>query len=402
MFCKDTSLYAGYTVDLNRRLDEHNSGKGAKYTFPTSRRPVKMLYSEIHNNRSRAMKAEAKFKQLTRSEKEIYLKKFGLRKPYEFQEGTVIKDMRKPDLEIIDIRPRGYCKGVVNALRIVKKTRLDNPDAEISVLGKIVHNQYITAAFEHYNINTIDKAGLTREELLEFVDHGILILSAHGSSQRIKDIAKTKGLTVIDAVCNDVVSTHEIIREALKFNQQIVYIGKNGHPETEAIIDNFPDTFLITKIADVGKLKLDPTKKILITNQTTLSILEIQEIIHTILDKYPKAEVSNEICGATRIRQQAIIKESNLNALIVVGDPNSNNTAMLAQIGRDQGIEYVTRIETIKDLDLASLQKNWRVGVTSGASTPTYLTEMISDYLKQVNLADPQPKPEIDLSKILD
>jgi 4-hydroxy-3-methylbut-2-enyl diphosphate reductase len=309
---------------------------------------------------------------------------------------------KKADLEIIDIKPRGYCKGVIRALSIVKRTREENPETTISILGKIVHNRYITEALNYYRIKTIDIPGLTREELLQYVDQGILILSAHGTGKRIVEIAKAKGLTVIDAVCNDVVSTHDIIGHALAQDTQIVFIGKNMHPETEAILQNFPRAHLITQESDINILNLDSTKNILITNQTTLSILEIQSIIQAILDKYPQAEVNNEICGATRVRQEAIIKQSKLDALVVVGDPNSNNTAMLAQIGFEHGIKHVVRIESIEDLMLDGLKQGWRVGITSGASTPTYLTEMVSHYLKNVDLTNPQRKPEIDLTKILE
>ncbi|NLJ70477.1 MAG: 4-hydroxy-3-methylbut-2-enyl diphosphate reductase [Clostridiaceae bacterium] len=308
---------------------------------------------------------------------------------------------KKADLEIIDIKPRGYCKGVVQALHLVKRTREENPEAVISILGKIVHNRYITEALNYYKIRTIDVPGLTREELLQYVDQGILILSAHGTSSKVVQKAKAKGLTVIDAVCNDVVSTHDIIGQALAEDKQIVFIGKNQHPETEAILQNFPRTHLIIKEADVDKLNLDSTKDILVTNQTTLSVLEIQNIIRALLDRFPHAEVNNEICGATRVRQEAIIKQADLDALIVVGDPKSNNTAMLAQIGLEHGIEHVVRIESLEDLILDEFKQGWRVGITSGASTPTYLTEMVSNYLKEVDLANPQIKPEIDLTKIL-
>jgi len=308
---------------------------------------------------------------------------------------------KKAGLEIIDIKPRGYCKGVVQALRIVKQTRDENPEAEISILGKIVHNRYITEALNYYRIKTIDIPGLTREELLDYVDYGILILSAHGTGKKIVEMAEAKGLTVIDAVCNDVVSTHGIIDQAFTQGKQVVFIGKHNHPETEAVLQNYPLANLITQESDVNSLNLDSDQDILITNQTTLSIIEIQNIIRTILIKYPHAEVNNEICGATRVRQEAIINQTSLDALVVVGDPNSNNTAMLAQIGLENNIKYVVRIESIEDLVLDDFKAGWRVGITSGASTPTYLTDMVSHYLKNVDLEKPYEKPIIDLSKII-
>ncbi len=307
----------------------------------------------------------------------------------------------KKDLQVIDIKPRGYCKGVVRALRVVQKTREQYPDETISVLGKIVHNRFITAALDYYQINTIDIPGKRREELLDYVDKGILILSAHGSSEKVKEKALQKGLKLIDAVCSDVLSTHDIIREALAEHKKVIFIGKEKHPETEAIVENFPGVSLITKIQDVPCLSFHQHDQIMITNQTTLSILEIKEIMDEILNNYPQAEIIDEICGATRVRQQAVIKNSNLDALIVVGDPKSNNTAMLAQIGKNCRIKEVQRIDTIQDIDLSKLQKNWLVGVTSGASTPTYLTEMVSNYLREVDLDHPQPFPEIDYTKIL-
>ncbi len=91
LLCKDDSLYAGYTTDLKRREEEHNSGKGAKYTRPRSRRPLKMLYAESHDTRSQATKAEAAFKKLTRLKKEDYLKENGVSFPLSKRNDCVIK-----------------------------------------------------------------------------------------------------------------------------------------------------------------------------------------------------------------------------------------------------------------------------------------------------------------------
>ncbi|EOH87891.1 GIY-YIG nuclease family protein [Enterococcus pallens] len=74
--CQDHTYYGGYTVDLARRLAEHNAGKGAKYTHPTKRRPVAMIHAEHFDSRSAAMKAEAAFKRLSRVQKEQYLKEY--------------------------------------------------------------------------------------------------------------------------------------------------------------------------------------------------------------------------------------------------------------------------------------------------------------------------------------
>lgn len=309
---------------------------------------------------------------------------------------------KQASLIVVDIKPRGYCKGVVRALQLAKKTRLANPDEKISVIGGIVHNRFITAALDYYQIETLDQPGLSREELLSLVDHGIVILSAHGSPDQIKKLAKEKGLKVIDAVCPDVSSTHEQIKEAFTHGKAVIFVGKAGHPETEAVLANFPACQLVTNKEDVANLRLPPGQELVVTNQTTLSILEIQDIISEIIKYYPQAEIIDEICGATRVRQEAVLKNSKLDALVVVGDPQSNNTAMLAQIARECRIGHVFPIETVADLEVYAFQEGWKVGVTSGASTPTYLTEMVSDYLRKLDLANPAKFPKIDLKKILD
>lgn len=91
LHCKDGSFYGGYTTDLNRRLDEHNRGLGAKYTRPQRRRPLKMIYAESFDSRSAATKAEAAFKKLKRKQKELFLKQFGVKKPYSRLTDCVIR-----------------------------------------------------------------------------------------------------------------------------------------------------------------------------------------------------------------------------------------------------------------------------------------------------------------------
>ncbi|WP_368486513.1 GIY-YIG nuclease family protein [Spiroplasma sp. DGKH1] len=73
LLCADNTLYAGYTVDLQARVDKHNAGLGAKYTKITTRRPVQLIHAEQYPTKSLAMQQEYAFKQLTRREKNQYL-----------------------------------------------------------------------------------------------------------------------------------------------------------------------------------------------------------------------------------------------------------------------------------------------------------------------------------------
>lgn len=303
-------------------------------------------------------------------------------------------------MEIIPLRPRGFCKGVVRALQLAKQARIDHPDTPITILGSIVHNRFVVDALKYYNINTLENRSRSRLELLDDIQDGIVIFSAHGVSTLIKQRAQELNLKTLDATCEDVSSTFELVKQHLDLGKEVIYVGKANHPESLGIIESFPDVHFVTKIEDVERLQLN-SKDPFVSNQTTLSTLQIEDIFDAIVKRYPLADITNEICAATRFRQLAILESQNLDALVVVGDPHSNNTQMLASIGRDCKISEVITIESIEDLPIDVFKEHWRVGITSGASTPTYLTNQIIDYLMQVDLSNPAAFPEVELSKIL-
>ncbi len=114
-------------------------------------------------------------------------------------------------MEIIKITPRGYCYGVVDAMVIARNASLDKTlPRPIYILGMIVHNKHVTDAFESDGIITLD--GPNRLEILEQIETGTVIFTAHGVSPEVKRRAKEKGLVCIDATCPDVENTHTLIR----------------------------------------------------------------------------------------------------------------------------------------------------------------------------------------------
>lgn len=303
-------------------------------------------------------------------------------------------------MEIIPLRPRGFCKGVVRALQLAKQARLENPEQDITILGSLVHNRFVVQALHYYNIKTVEDRHKQRIDLLDDIPGGIVIFSAHGVSTAVKQRAQARGLIALDATCEDVASTLQLIKDYLAMGREVIYVGKESHPESLAIIESYSDVHFVSDIKQVEHLKL-LTNHPFVSNQTTLSTLQLEAIFDAIVQRFPLAEITNEICAATRFRQLAVLESQQLDALIVVGDPHSNNTQMLASIGQDKGIAHVFRYESIEDLEITHFKKGWRVGITSGASTPTYLTNQLIAYLTEVNLDHPQPKPEVDLQKIL-
>ncbi|MEG0549303.1 MAG: 4-hydroxy-3-methylbut-2-enyl diphosphate reductase [Coprobacillus sp.] len=297
------------------------------------------------------------------------------------------------------ITPRGYCKGVVRAIDIVKKA--SESDGPIYILGMIVHNQYIVNALKELGVQTIDHKEKTRLELLDEIDNGTIIITAHGAGEQVFHKAKDKGLNVIDASCLDVIKTHELIKDKLSQDYEILYIGKKGHPEAEgAILIDEDKIHLITCKNDIELI--DKSKHYIITNQTTMSLYDVFDLCEYAKEILPHVEIAKETCTATKIRQEAIKNmDQDVDIVFIVGDPHSNNTQKLASIASENRNVYM--IESIDDLDIQTLMGKKKAAVSSGASTPTYLTNQVIEFLTQFDEFDKQTyiKPQINKQKIL-
>jgi len=296
-------------------------------------------------------------------------------------------------MQVVKISPRGYCYGVVDAMVLALQTarNLELP-RPIHILGMIVHNSHVTEAFKDEGIITLD--GPNRLDILEQIEKGTVIFTAHGVSPEVRARAKEKGLTVVDATCPDVTKTHDLIREKVGEGYEVIYIGKKNHPEPEGAIGIAPGhVHLIEREEDIDKLELK-TERLIITNQTTMSQWDIKHLMSLLLSKFPTAEIHNEICLATQVRQEAVADQAGQAQLcIVVGDPRSNNSNRLAQVSQE-----IAGVPAYRVADVSEIQRDWlmgleRVAVTSGASTPTALTKEVIAYLERFDSNDPSTWP---------
>jgi len=284
-------------------------------------------------------------------------------------------------MEINRVVPSGYCKGVVNAIKLAKDTKEKYPNEKIYILGMIVHNSFVTSELDNIGIITLDDTNINKEDLLDSINEGIVIFTAHGISDHIKNKAIAKGLKVVDATCVDVLKTKETIIKYLNLGYEIIYFGKKNHPEAEAILSINEKIHLITNENDIDELNID-NDKIFMTNQTTMSYLELNDLIIKAKNKYPNLVIEKEICNATSSRQLAISNLENCDLLYVVGDKKSNNTLRLVDTGIKHGIKKVLLIQNfqdIKDDDLLNINK---ICVTAGASTPPVLIDEVINYLR--------------------
>ncbi|URZ86741.1 4-hydroxy-3-methylbut-2-enyl diphosphate reductase [Floricoccus penangensis] len=284
-------------------------------------------------------------------------------------------------MKIKHITPMGYCYGVIDAMVIAKNVAMDESlPRPIYILGMIVHNAHVTEAFESVGIETID--GENRLEILDKIDSGTVIFTAHGVSDQVRIKAQEKGLITIDASCPDVLITHEIVRKKITDGNTVIYIGKKGHPEPEGVLGIDPENiYLISNIDDVEKLDIDG--KIFVTNQTTMSMWDVGDIMDAVLDKYPHAEIHSDICQATNERQQAVAEQAvGCDLTIVVGDPKSNNSNRLAQVSEEQA-----GVKSYRVADVSEIKPEWlggveKIAVTAGASTPTAVVREVISYLE--------------------
>lgn len=279
--------------------------------------------------------------------------------------------------------PSGYCKGVVNAINIAKSTKENNPDVPIYILGMIVHNSYVTEQLSKLGIITLDDSKKSKEELLDEIDEGIVILTAHGTADYIKEKAIKKGLKIVDGSCEDVLKTKKIIIDYLNSAYDVIYFGKKGHPEANAIIAISDKIHLVSNIQDINDLNIN-NDKIVITNQTTMSYLELNTMISLIIEKYPYAKTVKEICNATSTRQMAVENIKDADALYVVGDKKSNNTNKLADVAKANGIVKTFLISNKDEINKKDLEGLNNIYVTAGASTPPILIDEVIEYLRSL------------------
>jgi 4-hydroxy-3-methylbut-2-enyl diphosphate reductase len=297
-------------------------------------------------------------------------------------------------MEVVRITPRGYCHGVVDAFRIARRVR-ESTDGPVHMLGQLVHNTHATDDLQEQGIRLVDPPN--RLAGLEQITEGTVIFTAHGVSPQVKERAAELGLTAVDATCSDVVRTHDLVQDLSGRGYDVVYVGRRGHPEPEGVVGEAPGrVHLVQEPADVEALELSGDR-VAVTCQTTLSMWDTEEMIDAVRRRWPHVEVHNEICRATQERQEAAVAAArDVDLVIVVGSPRSSNSNRLVEVVRNLAGKPAHLVDSLDELDLSWFAGVRRVGVTSGASTPTQLTRRVVEYLERL---EPRPSGAAEAAK---
>ena len=285
-------------------------------------------------------------------------------------------------MEVILVKPQGYCAGVTNAIRIAYLAKSENPDKRIFVLGALVHNQTVIDELKHNGIETLEYSD--NVEAIKRLNKGnVLIFTAHGHDERLDDIAKDRGLIIYDATCPKVRDNMNKIKREIEANHQVIYIGQNGHKETNAALSISNNVSLYdTKLLINYQFITD--KSPLVINQTTLNFFSLNAIHDDIKRHIPEARIENEVCAASRLRQAAVANiDQDTDLIIIVGDKMSSNSLKLFDIAK----EDFNNSMVIMVHDLFDLKNNYNIdnkkkaAISSGASTPNEVVEEIYKYL---------------------
>jgi 4-hydroxy-3-methylbut-2-enyl diphosphate reductase len=282
-------------------------------------------------------------------------------------------------MKINKITPQGYCNGVKNAYNTVINILKDpNTKRPVTLLGDLIHNEFVMNELKTLGAVIINN-NFSRLEMLDLVNEGTVVFSAHGVSKDVYEKAKNKNLIIVDTTCPYVSLIHNKIDEYTKDGYDIIYIGTNNHPECEGVLESNKHINLVTNIDDINKLSIN-NDKIYVTNQTTLSLFDLNDMYEIIKNKYPNAIIDNKICNATTLRQEAVINQEPVDLCIVVGDKKSSNTNKLAYSAKKAGINTIL-IESANELINYNFTDINSVSVTSGASVPSYLVDDVIEYL---------------------
>ena len=284
--------------------------------------------------------------------------------------------MTKPPLTLYLAAPRGFCAGVVRAIKIVEQA-IDKWGAPVYVRHEIVHNKFVVDGLR-------EKGAVFVEELDECPDDRPVIFSAHGVPKSVPNAAQTRNMTYVDATCPLVSKVHI---EAERHNEnglQMVMIGHEGHPETVGTMGQLPagEVLLVETIENVAKLDVRDPNKLAYITQTTLSIDDTAEIVTALKARFPAiiGPHKEDICYATTNRQEAV-KEiaAKSDAILVIGAPNSSNTRRLVEVGAAAGCEYSQLVQRAKDIDWRALEGITSLGLAAGASAPEVLVNEVID-----------------------
>jgi len=284
--------------------------------------------------------------------------------------------MSRPSLNLYLAAPRGFCAGVDRAIKIVEMA-LEKWGAPVYVRHEIVHNKFVVDGLR-------DKGAVFVEELDECPTDRPVIFSAHGVPKAVPAEARRREMIYVDATCPLVSKVHIEAERHYQNGLQIVMIGHAGHPETVGTMGQLPEgeVILVETVQDVATLAPRDPDRLAFVTQTTLSVDDTADIVAALQARFPAivGPHKEDICYATTNRQAAVkAMAPKVDAMLVIGAPNSSNSRRLVEVGQGAGCPYAQLVQRAGDIDWRALDGVRHVGITAGASAPELLVNEVID-----------------------
>jgi 4-hydroxy-3-methylbut-2-en-1-yl diphosphate reductase len=281
-----------------------------------------------------------------------------------------------PPLTLYLAAPRGFCAGVDRAIRMVELA-LQKWGAPVYVRHEIVHNKFVVDALKA-------QGAIFVEDLDDCPTDRPVVFSAHGVPKSVPAKAAQRNMIAVDATCPLVTKVHNEAARHHENGVQMIYIGHEGHPETVGTMGQLPpgEVLLVETVADVATLQVRDPGRLAYITQTTLSVDDTAEIAAALLARFPAiiAPAHDDICYATTNRQAAVKAVApKIDALLVIGAPNSSNSKRLVEVGTAAGCPYSMLIQRAADIDWRALGPARAIGLTAGASAPEVLVNEVID-----------------------
>ena len=294
-------------------------------------------------------------------------------------------------MDVLLANPRGFCAGVDRAISIVERA-LEIFQPPIYVRHEVVHNKFVVNGLK-------DRGAVFVDELNEVPDDSIVIFSAHGVSQAVRQEAKSRGLKVFDATCPLVTKVHMEVTRASRKGIECILIGHQGHPEVEGTMGQYNSDdggiYLVESPSDVETLNVKNPSQLYYCSQTTLSVDDTADVIDALRAKLPEIQGprKDDICYATQNRQDAVRQLANkVDLMLVVGAANSSNSNRLRELSEKVGTKAYL-IDDASNIQTEWLSSKPNVGVTAGASAPDVLVQGVINRLKELGATSVHENP---------
>ena len=289
-------------------------------------------------------------------------------------------------MKITVLKPIGYCAGIRNAVNIAKKARMDYPKKRVIVIGLLAHNSQVIDELTRAGIETFYDPNISADRLISACPYGsVVIFPCYGHDEKLQVIANRRGLIVYDAICPKIRYNFSRMKSEINQGHQVIYIGQHRHDETNAALSISNEVLLydLTQKFDYYDVRdFSPY----VTTQSTLNVLDLNNIYKDIYACIPNARMSDEVCNSPRIRQQAIQDlPDSVDLIVVIGEETSSSTVRLFEQAKTYHPNALCiMISSESEIENSLFIDKKHVAIASGGETPIRVVETVVSHIKNI------------------